>query len=552
MVAFLSVFTSSQVVGLSAAGFFLSSTTNVSPFNLIPIIERSNVITPATRAPLYKHMFFSRGRPAFIGTAIGGGAAFLVAYFNRPADISQAHSRALLAAAGSLLLAVPHTVIWVLPIYKELAKPGRKCNWPKHAAVATGPTRPDADQISMGLISASFGVAPPPPPLLHRFPNELWLEVIAQLPSDALRDLSSTHRVLYDIARSLGFTEFKLYSYPYEFQPPKAQIDDALERLSFYSSPKIAPHRWQWSAQSDDEGSPHILMNAFFECLPQFTGLQRLYADRIQFTQMGLANLCELPALAYVELSGCTVAAGEHINPGSMTLGVAKFITRYDYDMNDLWLSLLSRDSLRELNFSDLSALNKPGVLLFRTKLLTELRGITALPNIVSLTVRFITSSENVFGEAEVNKLFTLFPHLAELQLTLYPDAEDGGGFIPQPTSFLKMLAANALLPNTLQSLSLDWDFPFEYGSTDSAKGNDPAPPSRADIPDFAGLREELIAKCARLTWIFLDGYHFLFWWRKLEWDGTVREATAYSYDDAEHLRAQKTQLKYGPSILIS
>jgi hypothetical protein len=183
--------------------------------------------------------------------------------------------------------------------------------------------------------------------------------------------------------------------------------------------------------------------------------------------------------------------------------------------MNDLWLSLLSRDSLRELNFSDLSALNKPGVLPFPhvqtltvndlpmriwetlailakfpgvrvfssnytavlrnltpvqessifpvleeftgayenlhifvqrptlthitvdagspcSKLLTELRGIIALPNIVSLTVRFITSSENVFGEAEVNKLFTLFPHLAELQLTLYPDAEDSGGFIPQ------------------------------------------------------------------------------------------------------------------------
>jgi hypothetical protein len=99
------------------------------------------------------------------------------------------------------------------------------------------------------------------------------------------------------------------------------------------------------------------------------------------------------------------------------------------------------------------------------------------------------------------------------------------------------MLAANALLPNTLQSLSLDWDFPFEYGSTDSAKGNDPAPHSRADIPDFAGLREELIAKCARLTWIFLDGYHFLFWRRKLEWDGTVREVTAYSYGELETRR---------------
>jgi hypothetical protein len=104
----------------------------------------------------------------------------------------------------------------------------------------------------------------------------------------------------------------------------------------------------------------------------------------------------------------------------------------------------------------------------------------------------------------------------------------------PQPTSFLKLLAASALLPSTLETLSLDWDFPFEYGSTDSAKGNDPAPPNPVDIPNFTGLREELIAKCPALTWIFLDGYHFLFWWRKLEWDGTVREATAYSYGGSE------------------
>ncbi|KAJ6559562.1 hypothetical protein B0H19DRAFT_1260271 [Mycena capillaripes] len=135
----------------------------------------------------------------------------------------------------------------------------------------------------------------------YRFPNELWLEVIAQLPPDALRNLSSTHRALSGLARSLGFTEFKLYPYPYDLQPPKAQIDDALQRLSFYSSPKTAPHvrsctarcdsqRWRGSAQVDDTGSTHILMNAFFERLPKFTGLQRLYADRIQFTQIGLAN----------------------------------------------------------------------------------------------------------------------------------------------------------------------------------------------------------------------------------------------------------------------
>ncbi|KAJ7922511.1 hypothetical protein B0H13DRAFT_2317342 [Mycena leptocephala] len=475
----------------------------------------------------------------------------------------------------------------------------------------------------------------------HRFPNELWLEVTAQLPSDAIRNLSSADRALYDIARSLGFTEFKLYPYPYDFQPQKAQLDDALQRLDFWSSPNIAPHvrsctarsnahRWQGSAQLHDGGSPHILMNTFFELLPRFTGLQRLYADWIQFTQMGLASLCGLPTLTHVELSGCTVAAGEYINPDSLTLRVATFIARYDYDMNDLWISLLSRDSLQELNFSDLLVFTKPGVLPFPnvqtltmnslpmrisdtlailakfpgvrvissgytpvlrsltplqessifpvlekytgayenlqifvqrptlthiaidasspcSKLLTELRGVTALPNISSLTVRFLTSSENLFGQAQVDALFTLFPRLTELQMTLYPHVEEDGRFTPLPTTFLKMLAAAAILPSTLESLSLTWDFPFEYGSTDSAAGNDPAPPNAAEIPGFAGLREELIAKCGALAEVFLDGYHFLFWWQKVEWDGTAREATAYSYDDAERLRAQKTELEYGP-----
>jgi hypothetical protein len=356
----------------------------------------------------------------------------------------------------------------------------------------------------------------------YRFPNELWLEVIAQLPPDAVRNLSSTHRALYDIARSFGFTEFKLYPYPYNLQPPKAQIDDALQRLSFWSSPKIAPHvrsctarlnfqRWRGSTQADDTGSTHILMNAFFERLPKFTGLQRLYADRIQFTQSGLANLCKLPTLARMELTGCTLAAGEYINPGSLTLRVATFITRYDYVMSDLWISLLSRDSLRELNFSNLRALTKPGVLPFQnvqtltvndtmrdiliivtkfpgvrvfsnmytgvlenltplqeasifpvledytgdygnlhifverptlthistdarswTRFRTELRGVTALPNITSLSVAIDTSSENLFGQAEVDALFTLFPRLTKLELTLRPDVEEDGGFTPQ------------------------------------------------------------------------------------------------------------------------
>jgi hypothetical protein len=97
------------------------------------------------------------------------------------------------------------------------------------------------------------------------------------------------------------------------------------------------------------------------------------------------------------------------------------------------------------------------------------------------------------------------------------------------------MLAASTLLPSTLESLSLTWDFSFGDDSTNSAAGNDPAPPDAAEIPDFAGLREELIAKGEALTEIFLDGYYFLFWWRKVEWDGTAREVTAYTYGEFDN-----------------
>ncbi|KAJ6626429.1 hypothetical protein B0H10DRAFT_1999159 [Mycena sp. CBHHK59/15] len=472
---------------------------------------------------------------------------------------------------------------------------------------------------------------------MNRFPNELWLEICTHLPLEALRNLSSTHRALYALTRVLGFTEFKLYPYPYDYNPP-ALLEAALERLDFWFSPKVAPHvhsctarynvsRWQGSPVMNDDEVPHVLVNSFFERLPKFTGLQRLYTDRIQWTQLGIVNLCALSALTHLEFSGSQIACGERINPASLILRVSTFITSYDFSMIDIWISLLSRDTLCELTLSHPHALAKPGVLPFphihklsvnelpirtmdtlamcakfptlrvlvsdylavlrnmtpaqtseifpvlerytgsyrnlhifaqRTTLthitlesgfpfcniLMELQGVVSLPNITSLTARFASAapsaaSENSFGKAEIDALFTLFPRLTVLKLTLMPDAEEDGGFAPQPTSFLRMLPAHALLPNTLQSLSLEWDFPFEYGSTGSAKGNDPAAPDPRDIPHFTALLPALVARFPGLTAVYLDGYHFLF-------------AEADSYDDAEALRAMRNEFKCGPPVLLS
>ncbi|KAJ6590763.1 hypothetical protein B0H10DRAFT_2233570 [Mycena sp. CBHHK59/15] len=296
----------------------------------------------------------------------------------------------------------------------------------------------------------------------------------------------------------------------------------------------------------NDDERPHALVNTFFECLPKFTGLQRLYTDGIQLTQRGIVNL---------------VAFEERINPRSSTLRVTSFTT-LDDSMSNIWISLLSREALQELNpdygsLQNLSFLETSAIFPVLEKytgaygnvhifvqrptlthillnsqfpflyLLDELEGITALPNITSLTARFT----NAFGKTEIETLFTLFPRLTELRLTLLPYVEEHDELTTEPTSFLPMLAANALLPSTLISLSLDWD--------------SVSPPDPADIPNFTGLRDELIARCPGLNYIFLDGYHFLYVWWKTSW---VWEATAHSYDDAEALRAKKNERK----VLIS
>ncbi|KAJ6500808.1 hypothetical protein C8R45DRAFT_81472 [Mycena sanguinolenta] len=164
--------------------------------------------------------------------------------------------------------------------------------------------------------------------LKDRFPNELWLEVLSYLPPAARRSLSSTHRSVYDLARPLGFIEFTLYSYPDGFRPEKAQLDDALERLRFWASPRIAPHvrsctisqkmaLWKKSDTPVLRNDEHVLMNAFFEHLPHFTRLERLRADQIQLksTQTGLVNLCGLPALRELHLSEPFALARSEVPP---------------------------------------------------------------------------------------------------------------------------------------------------------------------------------------------------------------------------------------------
>ncbi|KAF7371146.1 hypothetical protein MSAN_00750000 [Mycena sanguinolenta] len=253
--------------------------------------------------------------------------------------------------------------------------------------------------------------------------------------------------------------------------------------------------------------------------------------------------------------------------------------------MKQFWISRLSRDTLQELNFDShralvgsqmqpfpnvhtlkmddfpnsiddtIAILNKfPNLRTFsssyRRRVLSNLTPAEVL-SIFPVLQEYTGARENLhifvqpllpvpsphsdpFSGTELNALFTFFPNLNELRLVLVRMIE--GNRSTSQATFLNMLASSPLLPRTLRSLSIEWDC-SQYDSSDSETEHVLAAPDPADAPDFAILRPQLTARCPALTEIFLDGYHFLFWWRKT-W--SVWEATVHTYDDAKFLRAQK------------
>lgn len=75
----------------------------------------------ATKATIFSHMIKSRGKPSMIGSVALGVIGLIVAYIHRPADISVSHSRAIVAAGVALAASIPHTLLFVVPIYNDLA-----------------------------------------------------------------------------------------------------------------------------------------------------------------------------------------------------------------------------------------------------------------------------------------------------------------------------------------------------------------------------------------------------------------------------------------------
>ncbi|KAJ7096095.1 hypothetical protein C8R44DRAFT_989397 [Mycena epipterygia] len=464
-----------------------------------------------------------------------------------------------------------------------------------------------------------------------RVPNELWLEMlknVSEYDRSTVQNFSLTCRTFRGVSRPRLFADLRFTPYCLSdhrvLLPSPTEVDRRLERLNFWCSAEIAPlvrycditarksweHRnsSEWSFSTD---SPYILLDALFERLLHFTGLQRLDASSVHFTQARVDTLCRLPILSELGVYWCTVAPGECIVPAPQALRVSDFCLVSDDKLeygDNYWIPLLHPDHLRALraefnprtvqaipSFTNVHRLSVtmdlptpaqnlvilskfPAVrvlelggkglltdaLALRPReqasavfpLLREYSGpYQPLPLFLPLTTLthliiprcspqdFITRVQgiqdpnitlfyvefNKFDNPTFNTIMELLPRLTELLIRIVvPSAScmfkreifdarklkddevvDGrlgdsirAGF--KPSTFFLKLADAPILPPSLERLAISWECYEEHFDELSAY----------KIPDFTQLRDALVARCPGLTWLWLDGFYFMFQWR--------------------------------------
>ncbi|KAJ7776899.1 hypothetical protein DFH07DRAFT_798134 [Mycena maculata] len=145
-----------------------------------------------------------------------------------------------------------------------------------------------------------------------------------------------------------------------------------------------------------------------------------------------------------------------------------------------------------------------------------------------------ITSLYASFDDLDTGALGTLcafFPQLTELRIRILFVADEDAFEDPldsKTTAFFSALAETPALPRALERLMISWK--FEYEDTDVRR------PSAGSVPEFATVRDALVARCSNLTAFWLDGDHFVFGWRRML-DGPPVEARSCHSAEAGQMR---------------
>ncbi|KAJ7644753.1 hypothetical protein FB45DRAFT_1116496 [Roridomyces roridus] len=254
-----------------------------------------------------------------------------------------------------------------------------------------------------------------------RVPNELWIEIFGLLPLDSIKNIYATDKHFARTSRAFLFRHFVFYPYHIDrvsrhvVLPAPDGVQFALGRLEFWTSDEIFPLVRECSIALRDRRaeearpvpldrteSPDILMNSFLDRLGRFTGLQKFSARQVDFTQVGLANLCHLPLLREVMIERCGMLHGETIDTTSLELRTTKFVYHDGltaHEGPDLWLSILARGHLREVV-----------VVTGRHKAASRLADGPAFPHVVALQISLDLSDMNLVTLSK-------FPAVRHLQL---------------------------------------------------------------------------------------------------------------------------------------
>ncbi|KAJ7050677.1 hypothetical protein C8F01DRAFT_1034884, partial [Mycena amicta] len=188
--------------------------------------------------------------------------------------------------------------------------------------------------------------------------DEVWLEILKTLPKASYPNLSLTNRQLHNIVLPTLFAHFSFHPYAVRdgqlLLPPSAAVDEAMDRLNFWASDRIAGlvRSCTISKARDDAGytkenRPYILHNAFFEKLALFTGLKRLTASSIHFTAPDIALLAGVSGLESFSTSCCVVPLAQNMTRAKKKWSLPSFTFTalgFEEDGQELafWLSLLN------------------------------------------------------------------------------------------------------------------------------------------------------------------------------------------------------------------
>ncbi|KAJ7050615.1 hypothetical protein C8F01DRAFT_1377534 [Mycena amicta] len=197
--------------------------------------------------------------------------------------------------------------------------------------------------------------------------NAIWLEILRYLPRKSLLVICTTARNLCSVSRGLLFAHLDFHPYVLDdddaLSPDADEVERQLARLAFWSSDAIASlvrscevspsptakvHTPSW-------GSPYVLLDAFLEKAPRFTGLLRLSLRQLRVPRDALFKLSSLATLKNLEVTRCDMLQSDPEPASSLRLAVNSLLISHDVAVEDVlepWLNIVDPTHLRTLMLS--------------------------------------------------------------------------------------------------------------------------------------------------------------------------------------------------------